>query len=94
MSNENVADSSSPDHLSSVLGPMPVFPTLKVYTEGDVTAASPEELRLMVWQMSESMAMLNQIFDDVMATMQRREAVLLEKLQEQKQSQQYHNHDK
>jgi len=29
-----------------------------------------------------------------MATMQRREAVLLEKLQEQQQSQQYHNHDK
>lgn len=63
-----------------VLGPMPRLPALQTYTVEQVYGASTEELREMVWQMSESMANLNQFFDDVMSAQLRREAVLLERL--------------
>lgn len=77
---EQFRDTTTGSTTTPNLGPMPEFPTLQVYDRDQVNTATTEELRAMVWQMSQSIAMLNKLFGKVMGAWQQREAILLEQL--------------
>ena len=66
--------------VTSELGPLPTMPALQHYPPEVIYNANVDELRRMVWTMNESMAKMNQEMDDIMGTIQRREAELLTRI--------------
>lgn len=62
------------------LGPMPAFPRIDVHDKEKLNGMDVKELRQVVWEMTEGIAIINQSLDDVMSQQLRISASYQEEL--------------